>query len=1012
MNVACESCNNRFLVEGANGPHVIEGGCPDCGGVLGPERDQPSPTESDGTYNNPYNREGEYTDNPLKEGILADGGWQNRMKRDESFASVKKQAEWGGGFGIDFGGEAATATHKFVVDKQGQTYSLPEPTHHEDIAQAHNLIEQGFPRNMSLGLLKSDGSTDWYSHESGHAPAALAGALEGHFKQAITIDPSLKPTTSEERFNIPNPGDYAQHEKNDNDDFRNKVKREQGLVEQRGRPFGYYDNPVFNRGGNTLDQTIHYPWAMEKEAYGFGDTVDALGDVAGVGKDLLIGDSLGPEDALMLIPGTLGIKGAIKGGGLAAKTLGKVMNRVKGPGSALGGGAAATGGKGAWNRLKSIGGKARTGLAVAHGVSLMNSLLGGGGQQQGAGGGGPMQAPSLQQVSRVADTDTPTSLSVIPGAKSGDPEDADTQEFNDGDTDTNQENPNKDDSGVGVITPDSDSGKALDELLPNLIMYYLSDEAGENDPSIQKLDEILEREHPGYKDHEDGDDSDFLKLLLNEHEDHHHGALPAAIPPRPAPLVGPNPQQAACPVCGAVLDAAGVCQQCGFGGQGQANAQQINRAVTPGMTAKVADTQGPVTPEQQKAVAQFLLDQGRHDEIPTMLDPATSWQYADDLKQIQGDEQTQPPAVQAPSEPPAPPGMGMPPGMDPAAMGAPPDPSQQIAAAVSRFAADNIAPRCPECGSATTGILTEDGACKCHRCGNQFQVEAEGTMKQADAFTHQDLHATGIDDPNSGADNGAHNEADQDGSASTWETTTGDRLEAGREYEMHSKDYSVPDIIRIDEVKPTEIVYTIEGEFADLEDQTTIGREEAAQYGLTFVPVDGSQAPDDSTDPTQGDRTRHNTEATPESAVPFTSSVNEIVFDFTEDTPHEQVTAATQEVNTAGAEWLLEGTRQAAVPAPWEEPLPDLTDDTATEATGAEWLLDGVPASKVAGAKFSPAQQREFIDEDGEARNLDRLDLEDTHYRTRETSVFIAGKNSMRHADPDAVREDDFALGF
>jgi NADH pyrophosphatase NudC (nudix superfamily) len=27
--------------------------------------------------------------NPLQEGILADGGWQNRQKRDESFASVQ-----------------------------------------------------------------------------------------------------------------------------------------------------------------------------------------------------------------------------------------------------------------------------------------------------------------------------------------------------------------------------------------------------------------------------------------------------------------------------------------------------------------------------------------------------------------------------------------------------------------------------------------------------------------------------------------------------------------------------------------------------------------------------------------------------------------------------------------------------------------------------------------------------------------------------------------------------------
>jgi hypothetical protein len=54
------------------------------------------------------------------------------------------------------------------------------------------------------------------------------------------------------------------------------------------------------------------------------------------------------------------------------------------------------------------------------------------------------------------------------------------------------------------------------------------------------------------------------------------------------------------------------------------------------------------------------------------------------------------------------------------------------------------------------------------------------------------------------------------------------------------------------------------------------------------------------------------------------------------------------------------------------------------------WLMDGGPGegvdvdpvlmAKLAGKDFSPREQREFIDEKGEARNLDKLDLADTHY--------------------------------
>jgi len=998
------------------------------------------------------------TDNPLQEGMM--GGWQNRMKRDESFASVKV-AEWGGGFGLDLSDQAPVPTHKFIIDANGQVFSKPEPTHHEDIAVEHGLLDR-FPHKMSLGLLKSDGSTDWYSHENGLDAGTLAQTLEGHFKQPITIDPNLKPTTSEERFQIPDEGQYADHEKVHPGEFRDKVRREQDLVQQRGRPFGYYDNPVFNRGGS-LDQTIHAPWGLEKSA-GLWDTVkdvgsdigDAAGDAAGAVGDAAgaVGDAGAwagneiaqhPVDAAltaaMFVPGigtTLGVGGKLLEGALAGsralrggEAVAEGVGAAEGAGAAAGAGEAAGAGAadaaesgGAMSKLKGLvkgSPKALGRSLLVHG--LTNSLLGNGqqGQVQDPGAGGMLnQTPTLQQVSRLllADTDTPTSLKDIPGADSDDPEDADTQEFTDGSDTTNPENAERDEAG-GADGPadkqdnDTPGIALLKHLWPYALAHYVSDESGADDPLIKALDDALEKDHPGYKDKgKDFNLDGLIEHFVGGHlKSQKHAALPpapglaptmpsAAVPGIAPPQVGPNPQLHTCPVCGSLLDASGVCQQCGFGGQGQPQAQQINRAVTPGNTAKVADTQGPITPEQQKLVAQFLIEHGRSAEIPTMLDPNTSWQYADVLQQIQRRVETPAPPVAVPSQPPPPPGAM--PGMDPSAGAAPaPDPSQQVAAAVARFAADNIAPKCPKCGSHTTGIVGE-GTCRCHACGNQFPV---GVVKAAEHFDHQDLHATPVED----VDNDSHEDADPDEATYNWETTDGSRLEPGKEYEMHSENYSVPDIVKVVAVKPDELVYRIEGEFADLEDEGTIDRQTAKLEGLTFVPVDNADVTPDSPNPES--QPRVNTEPTPASAVPTTSSTQP-VFDFSAST--ETPVVETPQIEVAGAEWLLEGTRSAGqVPAPWENPLPDLTGgEIKPEASDADWLLDGVPASRVAGAKFSPQQQREFIDEDGEARNLDRLDLDNTHYKTRETSVFVAGRGAHRHAQPEMIREDDFALGF
>jgi hypothetical protein len=61
--------------------------------------------------------------------------------------------------------------------------------------------------------------------------------------------------------------------------------------------------------------------------------------------------------------------------------------------------------------------------------------------------------------------------------------------------------------------------------------------------------------------------------------------------------------------------------------------------------------------------------------------------------------------------------------------------------------------------------------------------------------------------------------------------------------------------------------------------------------------------------------------------------------------------------NPGGRDWLLDGARESK-----------------------EDLVDPALLAKFAAKDFTPREQREFIDESGEARNLGKLDLRDTHY--------------------------------
>lgn len=263
MNVRCSDCTTTFLLTPDGMTQTAA--CPNCGGTR-LERDQPSPTKSDGDLRDMVDSgyDQDMGGNPLMEGVIGDGGWRPWGKRDESFASVKTADSWDmGDMGFDF--SEKVPTHKFVVDQHGKVFSAPEPTTHEEIADTHGLHAQGFPHRMSLGVLHNDGGTEWLQHDTPHSAQALESMLYGHFGMPVQIDPNLRPSTHEERWGLPDPNKYPEFGQ---PGFHHKWVQEQQAVDQRGRGFGYYDNPFFNRGGSvdrTLDMDVYMPWTHEAE---------------------------------------------------------------------------------------------------------------------------------------------------------------------------------------------------------------------------------------------------------------------------------------------------------------------------------------------------------------------------------------------------------------------------------------------------------------------------------------------------------------------------------------------------------------------------------------------------------------------------------------------------------------------------------------------------------------------------------------------------------------------------
>lgn len=806
---------------------------------------------------------------------------------------------------------------------------------------------------------------------------------------------------------------------------------------------------------------------------------------------------------------------ALLGGGAAAEGAGAA-------GAADAAGASGTAGGLMSKAMSGAGGLAKAeGISnlVGQGMGAGEKALGMGGGE--AGGGAGYSGP-LQQFTHVlaafveSDYETPASNPDV-GVKHDDPEDVDQKEFNDQDkSPENPMNPNLQDSGAsgedevrkemdkpsqGQFSPESPAIQRMEMLMPLVEKYYHSDESGANDPMLQGLHEMLDAENPGYLTRADEEAAD--RFMQNRKKPEHvragtvheaimppmqqgnltaeQGALdPTGLNPSQQPQApssqtppGGGAQQGHCPHCGGVTQADGSCPQCGAAGPSAATPLPggPSQAVHPQTFAHLdllstfvdsANHQGPVTPEQIAAVQQFLIQEGRVDEVPNVpLDPG-NLEYAKILAEVQGnpnvpptvtpEEQTQPP----PPQPQAPGGMPVP-GMAPGETGG--EPMQPMSSFLPDFtAADNIAPRCPNCGSGTTGLIgDEDHNARCHSCRHVWKIKdlvsddnyGQSTISRVALRDERQHGGQANDQANPIGVPAAQQEApinqggDEDSSL-TWKDTAGAPLRAGQTYQMVNPSFALPDLVRVERVKPDGIDVTLLGPYANdpsqhdpnmLSSSTPISKEDADLQQLTFEPVEqsaddrnnepppGSQAPGHEQVPPSGQTTDEQAASTPEMSAQssvendcprcghreFTSAM--ITPEATEHNcffcGNDWVTEEKPLEHAAGIDlsWLNEdddeedlsprraGMMQASVRS---RSISDIAErDTRLRAVREYLDHEGSERKqRVAGKHFTPREQRELIDEGGVARNSDMLDLDGTHYKSSKEQEKVNAENA------------------
>lgn len=1030
--VRCSECNVHFAIT----PGMVTDGlaCPECGGKR-LFRDQPSPTQSDGTLRDMVDSDTQIDQggNPLGEGtIMGTDGERPAFKRDNFMHS--KVAEFNVndprshnkypticpdcGSGLKWQGNEAIP--RDVWDATGlEGAPVVERSGMRDVYPVSECPNCHWPHREDV---QRNGEGEGYQGEYGTFvnPQTLGPVRQGNTSHSATESVMDRPET----FNT-EPYAPLWHEAADIG------------------PAG-----AFSNGLEDATQMRQY----ENQGGNIPGNFSPAQLAVGVGTALLPGVGAAAADAL----GVGGSAAAAEAGAAEDAASGGIGNAAKGIGQKI-----------LQKGVQDLGGH-----ELAHGIgSLMRGALG-----QGSGGsavGAPSAAPNIMQMGAstkdipmllVADTGLTDMYQSVPSIdeQSDEPWDQDQKQFDSGDrTPSNFHNPNLEDSGMNGEDntrtdsaqwngfPDTSPGlERAHMVMPLLMHYYNSDESGERDPVIRGVHEALEQEHPGYLTEHHPDADAQLEQFLQGYQNpspmgvHAHtaagpldqlpggqpttGTMPGQAPVNPMPQ--PQMQTGTCPHCGGVLGPDGSCPQCGNGNNGT---MVPPTPLTPmqGIAAHLATHQGPVTPEQIAAVQEVLISEGRDQECPNV--PLHPEQYAKEMAQIQNNpnvapqvdpsqlQQTPPPAMQQ-----APGGM---PVTDPSQAGGGGMPMQPMS---SEHTADanTMTPRCPKCGSGTTTLdvggdptSAAEPQGHCHACGNIFDIGAkQGSL----------LRKGEVELPNPAL-------MTQPEPHMKWADVHGQDLMPGMTYELHSAAFSVPTEIKIVSVKPEGIDAQLVGGIAgDLgAPPLKISRQEAQLEKYEFVPIhaaDTSTEPD--TTPGQSpeqvppiETTDETPEVTPHSHEgsvenPFCQKCGSTMVDERMLSP--EVTA--HDCVHCGNHWETKdedpGTT-ASIDLSWldESPLEMSDRFTAMEraAGGQSRSLSDIAAKdqrlqeikarldaneKLAGKYFSPSEKRALIDETGKARNLEDLDLEGTHYDTR---VDYSGMTN-----PDLVDDDHFALGL
>jgi Zn ribbon nucleic-acid-binding protein len=752
-----------------------------------------------------------------------------------------------------------------------------------------------------------------------------------------------------------------------------------------------------------------------------------------------------------------------------------------GEGAALGAGALAEGAEDVLPEAANLAGKAWGGVKdffggiFGGGAANAGKMVGQGGEFQegknligdGQGGGGaaaaPAAPPSAMDMGTYAfvlesDYETPSSLPSV-GLAVGDPTRTDQHELNDGSDESRIDNPMWEDSGASGedqvrqqagfgpsgFSPNSPALQMLEQKLP-LIQHYMQNdpEGARNDPELQRLHEALMAENPDYLNPNAG--------VPERWTTHHHQTLGVhANVPSPQNMVGVGTTPVGvqsqggglgtCPSCGGQTNN-GVCPTCV--GNNQAAAPGAGAGI-PGILG--ANHQGPVTPEQIAAVQQLLIQQGRVGELPNV--PLNPQNYAREMDSISNDPNAAPQVqpdqiVQPPAPPQGPPGMGGPPpggdpSQDPSQGGAPPGGMPPGMSSVT--AADNVARRCPNCGSGTTGLADGDtGTCVCHSCSHQWvNKDIKGQpVEDKLARVSEDLMAINPDtQPASERGHLDHHQEQPQDSSLTWQDANGDQIVPGKEYEMHNPAYQVPDVVKVVFVHPNEIGLKLVGEFSNafVGDNTPdikLTQQRFKMDNLSFIP---SQQPQQQQEqpPTGGFNVQDDvppasqttTDQFDSSYPDHQSSAREASVVETDKCPacgdidithtYSSANREMHECYRCGKAWetaIEDYGHEASIDLSW---LNESEDDdfginmeraAAMRSAGTETRNIGDIAARdsrlaeirdrlsrnkqeaaeflrTAGRKHTPSEQRALIDEQGLARNSDLLDLSGTHYLTR-----------------------------